>query len=55
MMQKLDLHPGDYIRLENVALPKAKKVSVRILDRGLLAAENIKEVYAWLDRVDEKV
>lgn len=44
MMNKLDLKPGDFIRLESVSLPKAKKVSVRILDKGLLLAENIKDM-----------
>ena len=43
-MNKLDLKPNDFIRLESVSLPKAKRVSVRILDRGLLFAENIKEM-----------
>ena len=44
MTHKLDLQPNDFIRVENVSLPKAKKVSVRILDKGLLLAENIKDM-----------
>lgn len=43
MMDKLELQTNDFIRLESVSLPKAKMISVRILDKGLLSVENIKE------------
>ena len=42
MMEKLKLNPGDYVRIESVSLPKGKRVPLRLLDRALLAIQDVK-------------
>ena len=44
MMDKLDLTTGDYVRIENISIPKAKKVSIRILSKELLEVKDIKSL-----------
>lgn len=45
MMDKLKLNAGDYVRIESVSLPKGKRVTLRLLDQGLLAIQDIKSAY----------
>lgn len=42
MMEKLKLDTGSYVRIESVSLPKGKRVTLRLLDRALLAIQDIK-------------
>ncbi|KAK8818848.1 hypothetical protein WA538_004153, partial [Blastocystis sp. DL] len=45
MMEKLKLNPGDYVRIESVSLPKGKRVTLRLLDRALLAIQDVKSAF----------
>lgn len=47
MMDKLDLRIKDYVRIESVSLPKAKKVTIRIVSKELLEVNNIKELFSF--------
>ena len=44
-MQKLDLQSGDYVRIESIAIPKAKRITIRLLSKELALEMNIKELF----------
>ena len=44
MMDDLDISTGDYIRIENISLPKGKSVSVHLYDEGLFSLPDIKHL-----------
>lgn len=38
----------DYVRIESISLPKAKKVTIRILSKELLEEKNIKHLFCFI-------
>ena len=47
-MQKLDLQSYDYVRIENIAIPKAKRITIRLLSKELALEMNIKELLIFI-------